>query len=171
MLVNISATTVYDYNCIISFEYFYAASRKLFWTLMAAATLLVTAAFVVDIAISDNNYFVFIGFGLVVLLDLVYIGLYFVYPRFAAKRAPVLGAIVHFDFYEEKINICSVGEKVRENIEIDYSCITCVKESKKYIYLFISKAQAYIVAKTGFSRGTPEALKCLLMRKGIKYSG
>ncbi len=167
--MNCSVTTVYDYDCLIEFNYFVSAGKKLFWTLMSVSTVIISIAFIIALALGEINYFISISFALVVLLDAFYLIFYFVYPRFAVRRMPTLNMNVCYDFDENGIKVASVGENYRETSELSYSCIKKVEESQKYIYVFISNVQAYIVSKAGFSAGSPETLKCLFMSRGIKY--
>ena len=73
-------------------------------------------------------------------------------------------------FHENKIKVFSIGTQYTGEAELQYSMIPKVMETQKYLFIFQSKNQAYIVDKTTIVNGTMEDVRAKLQQSSkAKY--
>lgn len=65
-------------------------------------------------------------------------------------------------FRENHIKVFSVGAQYSGEAELQYSMIPKVMETQKYLFIFQSKNQAYVVDKTTIVNGTIEDIRAKL---------
>ena len=139
------------------------------FVLMAVATVLVSGAFVTSLALGFCDLSFILPLVLVIFIDAVSVYTYFIHPRVTVRKALALNTAVHFEFNDENYTVSAKSDKIDENSTSAYSTISKVTETKDFIYIFISKVQAFIVDKNGFTEGTPDGLIDFLVSKGVKY--
>ena len=166
--MKISAKTVYSVDKLLGFNYHFARTKLWFYILLAVSTVLVTGAFTMSLALDFCDLRMILCFAAVLLIDAVTVYTHFIHPRFAVKKAPALDATVCFEFTDVNFTISAKNDRFDETSTSSYSNLVKVSETDAFIYLYISKVQAFIVDKSGFTEGTPEALLDLLASKGVK---
>ena len=167
--MKISAKTVYSADTLLGFNYYFARTKLWFYILLAISTLLVTGSFTMSLALDFCDLTMIICFVAIIVLDALIIYTHFIHPRFTVKKTPSLDAIVCFEFSDENFTVSAKNDRIDETSTSAYSTIIKAAESNSFIYLYISKVQAFIVDKSGFTEGTPDSLIDFLVSKGIKY--
>lgn len=72
---------------------------------------------------------------------------------------------VYYTFTEQRVLIRTTQPGVEVNMHFDYSILYAVHETESDFFLFTQQKRAYIVDKNGFTTGTAEELKEVLMQK------
>ena len=70
-----------------------------------------------------------------------------------------------YTFTDQKIYISGQSESTHEETEMFYTNLAKVRQTKKYIYLYLDKNSALIVDKKGFTSGSSEKVMGLLNLK------
>ena len=73
--------------------------------------------------------------------------------------------MLEYTFTENKLIVKGENLATKEETELNYSSLTKVKETKKYIFLYINKLSALVVDKNNFSVGSAEKVMNLLKLK------
>ena len=67
-----------------------------------------------------------------------------------------------YHFHENRIKVFSAGAQYSGEAELQYSMIPKVMETQKYLFIFQSKNQAYVVDKTTIVNGSMEDIRTKL---------
>ena len=67
-----------------------------------------------------------------------------------------------YTFTENKLLVVGQSASTNEKTELTYESLAKVRQTKKYIYLYINKVSALVVDKNGFSLGSSEKVMNLL---------
>lgn len=164
-----SGQTVYDKERLLRFGSFFVLRKRGFWCLIIVCTVFVTICAAFALALNFESSLMWFGIALVWLVDITCIFCYFVLPRFTINKEPGLNANILFEFYEDFFKISGTSKNGTESSESNYSSIIKIMESKQDVYLFISRQQAFILDKSGFTMGNPEELINFLKDKNIPY--
>ena len=159
--------TKYDYEAIKKFNQVHSYTRPSTWIVS------IIAIFLLIFAIVDNSfesyYRILIG-AIVTIWFLEMITL----PIISAKRAYKTSRLsqdaeVEVEFYNDeiKMNTLKSGEKVGETV-IKYAEIYRIKETKDFMYIYISGNQSIIAGKQNVE-GDLEKVKDILVQKVAKY--
>ncbi len=160
--MDISVTTCYDYKQILRFQYFHLMQRKALWIFIAACDILLLCLFVSSYLLYGFCPEVYFDLGMLLLIGLGIPLIGWGFPRVTTKKAASLDAICICNFGAEGFFLKSASEKFHEDAFIKYKSIYKVYESRTCFYIYISKMQAYILDKSGFTEGTPADLRELL---------
>lgn len=135
--------TLFSVPCLLAFLYYLLCSIKF------SSLYLPTASYL---------------FLILYLLCLVY----FFLPMVRYKKlSKFKDAVNEYTFYDDKICICSQNDLYKSSAEMKYELIERVIETRKYLFIFKDKAQAYMVEKNTITNGTIDDLR----RKLIFYVG
>ena len=69
---------------------------------------------------------------------------------------------LEYVFTDQKIMVSGKNETTNEQTELHYTDLVAVKQTKKFIYLYINKVSALVVDKSGFTSGSAEKLLSLI---------
>ena len=164
-----SNRTIYDKDRLIRFTNFVVLKKKIFWVIMIVCTVLVSIAFALSLALNSYDPIVLLCFVLVILLDMTYVFCSLILPRFTINKAVALNADIVFEFQDDIFKISATSKNGTESSELNYSALIKVMESNRDIFLFISRAQAYILDKSGFTVGSSDEFLNFLQEKNISF--
>ena len=163
-----SATTLYTYDRLYSFNMYVVRKKLWFWLLLSFSTVMCAISFGLSLATGDVGIFEIFLIALIILIDAVSLVTYLVIPRSAIKKAPALNSSINFEFYHDCLKISADTKIGKEVSELRYSAIVKYAETNSDVYLFISKNQAFIIDKASLSGVTVEELKEFLQLRNIK---
>lgn len=97
---------------------------------------------------------------------------YFFLPVVKYKKLSKFKDTVNeYTFYDDKICICSQNDLYKSTVEMKYELIEKTIETKKYLFIFKDKSQAYIVDKATITNGAVDDLRRkLIPLLGKKYA-
>lgn len=167
--MNFSVTTIYKYDRLLGFNFFLASRKRLLWIMLALLTALFTSMLISNLCFGNFSSQLLVYVIVMWCLSLVFLGRYFILPRFTMKRAPGLDMKIKYEFDENGFVISVNKNGALQKATHKYSHILKVMQSKTDIYLFTTKVQCFIIDKSGFSVGTPDELLAFLKRKGVPY--
>lgn len=84
---------------------------------------------------------------------------------FIVQNKKFKNTTLDYTFNDQKILIVGNSENAHEETEMFYNNLAKVKQTKKYIYLYLDKNSALIVDKKGFTSGSSEKVMELLNLK------
>lgn len=85
---------------------------------------------------------------------------YFFLPMVRYKKlSKFKDAVNEYTFYDDKICIYSQNDLYKSSVEMKYELIERAIETRKYLFIFKDKAQAYMVEKNTISNGTVDDLR------------
>ena len=161
--MEIEAKSQYTYQVIKEYQRFnlfkgkhYNKGYILFATLSIIALIIVTFG-TLTFGLDYFTYYVFIT---LIFLNILMAFLYFMLPGITYKSNKNLQNIENkFVFSDDEITIASENQGYKGNATMKYNLINKVYETKKYIYIYINRAQAYIIDKTQIDGGRIEELR------------
>lgn len=162
--LNIEVKTTYDYDTLRQFQQL-SAPNRIFSAFITGAMALLYGILYFE---SHNKTLfmvcmIFLFFFIVSLWDCFRQG------NANIKNAMNLDSEIHYTFQEEGIQIYARGNNLEEKLLLEYSRVRQVRESKRYIYLYVARQGnanvAYIVDKEGFIQGSENELKKFLYDK------
>lgn len=131
------------------------------WPVILCALLILIFAF----GINDSGIYLRSIFLLIVSI-IVYpaflIGVKFSY---LSQNKKAIDTNIEYTFTDEKIIINGSVGQTKENIEMPYSNIQKVIDTKKYIFLFVNPQNAFLVDKNSFEKGDSTKVLALLKLK------
>lgn len=159
--------TKYDYEAIKKFNQVHSYSRPSTWIVSVIAILILIFAIV------DNTfepyYRILIG-----AISIIWFTEVLTLPIISAKRAYKTSRLsqdaeVEVEYYEDSLKMITLksGEKVGETV-IKYAEIYKIKETKDFMYIYISGNQSVLAGKTNVE-GDLEKVKDKLQEKVKKY--
>lgn len=84
---------------------------------------------------------------------------------FMVQNKKFKNTTLDYTFTDQKIYISGQSESTHEETEMFYTNLAKVRQTKKYIYLYLDKNSALIVDKKGFTSGSSEKVMGLLNLK------
>lgn len=159
--------TKYDYEAIKKFNQVHSYSRPMTWIVSVIALLILIYA-VVDNAF-ESYYRILIG-----AISTIWFIEMLTLPIISAKRAYKTSRLsqdaeVEVAFYDDEIKMTTLksGEIVGETV-IKYAEVYKIKETKDYMYIYISGNQSILCGKQNVE-GDLEKVKDILVQKVAKY--
>lgn len=159
--------TKYDYDAIKRFNQVHFYSRSFTWVVSVIAIFLLAFAIIDD---SFESYYRILIGAIAAIWFLEVITL----PTASAKRAYKTSRLskdaeVEVEFYDDMLKMITLksGDKVGETI-IKYPEIYKIKETKDFMYIYISGNQSIIAGKKD-AQGDLEKAKDILAQKVAKY--
>ena len=159
--MELKISTVYTKQRLLRFNDYFWKQRKVFFSFMAACTLLIWACVGFLIMINALTDTVVLCGAMVTLMDLAYLFGAFVMPRLV-KKSPSVDAVLNFSFKDSEMNYTAETTQEIASGTIKYSAIIKVGKKDDDVYLFISKRQGYIVDVSALSEIELLALKALV---------
>ena len=171
--MNVTAVTKNDYKAVKALVYaniFKKQNPKVFGVILVVLSIISLAETIaLSIIDSGSDYHFILRIFTVILFAWTF--MYFRLPKISYKQmGKTAESVNNFVFSDETISVTNEGDCSHGESEYTYEAIERVIETKKYFFIFIHKAQAYIVSKEGITNGSVEDLRSLLSRvKGKKY--
>ena len=140
---------------------------KLIWVPFLLTALMATLGIVYTVKMGELAY----GISMIVFGLLMPVLFFFLTDRLmkkSIKNSPVLSGhpVQIFRFADEKVTLSESSNVVAtSDTEFAYTAFIRAEEKKTAYYLFIGKAQAYILDADGFTSGTRAELNDLLSQK------
>lgn len=166
--MEIKASCVYDYKVTKALARLGVFKRKnprkqmIFFAIVYAVWLVIT---IVSLVFLGADTFILILMAVGLFIGLWYAYLYFLLPKKCYKgMGKMRDAKNEFVFYEDRISVSTVVCDEQKNIgysgesQIEYSLLKSVYETSEYIFLYISRGQAFVVDKSTL---TPSGLGCV----------
>ncbi len=147
--MNVTVTTLHDYDRILDFQIYHNVSRKLIWILMGIILFFASFAFFTNLhfgTLESVDYICFFG---AIALVVIYLLLIFVLPRFSIKNSYFYMQEETMTFTEENMSYTSVCRGSRSSGVVLYPTITHVLRTKKSYCFYNSALTAYIVDREG----------------------
>lgn len=149
----IKNSTVYDIDAIRAFTVFTALKNKrirIFLTVVFGGLGLATCVFGMVMAGASSVYTLFATLLLVLFAVLVYRWFFAAVVRY--KKNPAAQNIaVNYEFYQRDFVARSVRVSAKGNTATRYSALADVYETEDYVYLYLNRANAFIVRRSAFS--------------------
>ena len=165
--MSFSASTVYTREKLLEFNKFVAFKRRWFWVFLSVCTVICIASFILMLALDDLDKTVIISFSAMMFIDVFYVTVTFLVPRWTLKKSPALNAEIKFEFNSDNLCVNAITKHGRESAELRYSTIIKACETSTVIYLYIAKNQAYIVDKSTLEPNSVEDFKIFLKSRNI----
>ncbi len=128
-------------------------SLNVLFSVLLALVILEIIVFGMDI------YLVLVAIsGIIILLRNAY--MWFFYPKVRYKAlAKMKNTQNEYNFTDEKIFVTTTGEEYNGEAEIEYSLFVKVYETTKYLFMYQTSNQVYIVDKSTLEGGTVEEIR------------
>lgn len=134
---------------------------------VVAAVIFFMATIAMAIIDPESDYYSILKTVAIILMTWAFI--YFRLPKISYKQmGKVAESENYYVFSDVGISVTNEGDCSHGESEYTYEAIERVIETKKYFFIFINKAQAYIVAKDGITNGSAEDLRSILSKVGDK---
>ena len=162
-----SNKTIYDRKRLIRFSDFCVLKKKFLWVAMIICSAVVLITELPSLITDPHDTFSKIYLIVVLALFILLLFLLFIAPRIGIKKSPAYEAQHSYEFEDEVFKIDSTLKNGKDSLELKYSSLVKVMESRDDVYLFISNRQAYVLDKSGFTAGNPEDFVIFIQSKGI----
>lgn len=172
--MKITASAVYDLKTVKSF------SRMLFTKKANPKKLFIM------LGVLDFTFLIFSVMGMLVfgfsqlMLDIIFMSallaflfyfMYFISPKISYKSIAKLKNVKNnYIFTDDEMSVTTNSDDFQGSSVLKYSVLCRAKETNKYLYIYQTKAQAFIVDKSTIAGGTIEELRARLTSVlGKKY--
>ena len=159
--------TKYDYEAIKKFNQVHSYSRVSGWIVS------MIALFILIFAIVDTSFESYYRI-LIIAISLIWFVEFLTLPIISAKRAYKTSRLsqdaeVEVEYYDDSLKMITLksNQKVGETV-IKYAEIYKIKETKDFMYIYISGNQSVLAGKTNVE-GDLEKAKDILQEKVKKY--
>ncbi|MBQ8880273.1 MAG: YcxB family protein [Clostridia bacterium] len=160
--MSIRTESVYTKERLIRFNNYVMLSKKVLLSLMAIGTLLVYGCVIFMMVNGGLAETVTYSAIFLTLLDVFYIFVSFILPRFTLKKSKTLNAKITCIFNESGFDLSVTSNTFNESSTIRYPTLTQIVKNKNDIYLFIASNQAFITSVDGLREDEIEELRSLL---------
>ena len=139
-------------NNLVLFKKADPKKRMITWTIVYAAIL---AIVVLEMIVFGKDLVLFILMGvLIAWLGIMYF-LYFITPKIQYKSMSKMKNVENeYIFYEDKLKAITKSEEYNGEAEIEYSFFVRAFETTKYLFLYQTNNQVFIVDKSTVEGGT-----------------
>ena len=170
--MKLTARTYNDRARLLRFSNYVGLHKLGLWLALLAVTVLVAIPFVLQFTGAGIDAGLIVIFCIVLAVDAFYVCTYFVFPRGTSKKSPLLGVTIVFTFLDSIFAMDALTKNGSDRSTFRYADIVKIGESKEDLYLYITKTQAFIVDKSGFSAEELSELKSYISDKirGVKSS-
>lgn len=158
----IQVSTVYTEERLLRLNRYIVGSKKILWVIMTVCTLVVLGCFGLSLWLDILSPQLTFCFGLIVVMDAVYLYCCLILPRFAVRKSKNLNTTVHFAFEGDHLCLEAANAYATESSTIQYAMLTKVVKGKEDLYLFLNRYQAYIVDLSQLSAEQIRELKQIL---------
>ena len=161
----IKASTVYDYETtreLYRFSIYKSKNPKIFLVLFNVCALIVVALFIVNFSIFSYDYSILVCMLIMIFCIALFNFMWFLMHKVNfEKRKLAKNAKNEYIFNEDDFEMSSNSIESSSSSKIKYSQIYKIYETKDYFYLFLDKASAAIVEKSGIENASAEDLRNL----------
>lgn len=165
--MEITASSVFDYESIKAFFYASVYKKKrprryfVFMNIWIAVLELLILVEMLAFGADGMMIVLFIAMAMLIIANCL---MYFAAPKIQfASLQKMQGIKNEFTFCEDVIKVSSHGEFCHSETELQYSLIPKVMETSKYLFIYQSKAQAFIVDKSTIANGTIDDVRSKLL--------
>ena len=163
--MKLSSRTVNDQARLLRFTRYVGLHKLPLWIALFAVTAIVTVPYVLMCTGGGIDARVIIAFCLIIGIDFFYVCSYFIIPVATVKKAPLLNVTIVFTFLDSIFAMDALTKKGSDRSTFRYSDLVKIAESKEDLYLYITKSQAFIVDKSGFTSEELNELKDYISSK------
>ncbi|MHB1484271.1 MAG: YcxB family protein [Saccharofermentanales bacterium] len=162
--MEVKAITAYDFPCIKEFVRFtlFKGKGQNITGKKIGLVVLMSVVFCLSLINMIINSFEagIIVFFITLMIICIFGYLYFIYPKKVYKSAKKLASMKNeYLFQEDEFTMTSDNPEFSGKSTMKYTFLNMVYETEDYFYLFIDKAQAYIVRKSDITNGTSEQIR------------
>lgn len=156
-------TTKYDKRTLSAFYSHH--NKKSWWIIIVLIIVNVNAFFnICDMRADGTEYGSYMT--VIIVLDILYALLYFVFPIFRTHSTAKKGRAFDFLLDEDRINYSITSEEGGETGYYYYKVVRRAERDRHNYYLYISKRQAIILSRAGIEGDEKELEAFLLARLG-----
>lgn len=141
----VEVKTVYTKEVLLRFQFFMATRRKFLWIFMGVCSTLIYGCLLwtsyLGIEVPTTKHCAIV----ITILDLLYIFLLLILPRFTVKKSKSLNTVVKYTFYEDHYQILTSNPYSSETATHQYTLLHHAEKRDSTLYLFITNHQAQIV--------------------------
>lgn len=161
--MEIRATCKYDLNSVKALNHlsmFKKAEPEKQITFLSVVFAILSAIILLETIIFGMDPVLFILFGINVILDSFIYFCYFFLPKIQYNSlAKMKNGENKYIFGDNTLKIFLISEKYCGEAEIEYSFFVKVYETTKYLFLFQTKNQVFIVDKSTIEDGNVESIR------------
>lgn len=143
--------------------------KKRFLTMSISSVVLVLVIILEIVIFSDANLVGLLCLAIVLLLFECY--LYFLLPKISYKAtAKMKDAVNEYIFLDDMIKVFTKSDEYNGEAKIEYSLFAKVYETSKYLFMYQTNNQAFVIDKSTIEGGTTEDIRMKLYSfLGDKY--
>ena len=171
--MSVKTSTVYTKERLLRFSNFALSAKKHFWIIMAIFSLICIAMFIFSAVMGILSDTVVMCTVVILLLDILWVFMTFIFPRLTVNKAKNLNASVEYTFGPESIHIKSEGNLFSEESTLKYNFLSKVMRNGNDVYIFFNANQAYVVDISSLSSEEIDTIKGYLSqsipKKKIKW--
>ena len=158
--MNIKETCKYTYECIRTSIYALFHSRINPRTHFLILSIIVMRCLVLEILFSFLTDSGKIDIRILILGMLSLADIYLIYFRRPQKEYQAAGELeMQYVFEDERIIVTGERKDYKVNIELSYSMVVKAMETSKYLLVFRTKRQCYVVDKSTITNGTIDDIR------------
>ena len=158
----IHITTIYTKERLRAFINYSAASKKFFWIIMVACTVLMAALLVFAATWNILSTSLIMCAFYLVLIDLIYLFAFLILPRITLKKSKQLNTVVEYAFTENSFEMHAHSDYMDDTSTIKYTALHKATKKGPFLYLYPNRTQAFIVDLTSVSEEQIALLKDIL---------
>ncbi len=164
-----SVRTDYSYRKLLNLQYFHMRQKRGLWFFIFLCCGVILWLFISSLTEYGWNPEAYIELAfLAVVIPAVPVVMHFSLRR-AVRMSARLGASYNYTFSYDGFSIASLSDHYKENSHVKYKSVYKIYETKDCFYIYITKMQAYILDKNGFTNGSCDDLRAML-RAGVRAS-
>lgn len=173
--MNITVNCTYDKKAITTFArsglYKKSDPRKRFIAFIAIALFCIMCV-AITVAVGGFDSKALIPIALFALILLLQLYIYLILPRIIFNARKNLGNVRQtLTFADDEIISLSSSDEFGATEKISYNIPVSIRETKNYVFFYITKQSAYIIDKSGISdTDLTELHKLFALRFGEKYT-
>ena len=160
----IHTTTVYTKERLTAFIKYSAASKKFLWIIMSICNALMAALLVLSVTLDILSNDLIIYAAYLVFIDLLYIFAVYLLPRLMLKKSKQLNTVVEYAFSEESFEIHAHSDYIDDISTVKYTVLHKAAKKGLTLYLYPTRAQAFIVDLSPLSEEQISLLKNILSK-------
>ena len=158
----IQVTTVYTKEKLRAFIKYSAASKKVFWSIMIICSLLMIALLTLSALLDILSTTLILCAVYLTFIDLVYILAFFILPHMSLKKSKQLNMVVKYAFSEDSFEMHAHSDYLDDTSTVKYTVLHKAAKKGSTLYLYPTRAQAFIVDLTVLSDEEIALLKDIL---------
>lgn len=156
--MEIKNSTTINKKIFVSFQRFYSrlVKKSPVFDYIIEGLMAAVAVFLFVLSNKENSQMnMLLGFMLAAML-VTLILMKTIFPSINYKKTFLKGMVLDYTFGEDEFTVSLTSEKAKSSETIKYTSFYKVYDTKNAIYIFIEKAQAFLVDKSAFSSAEDE---------------